>query len=214
MALPYARQLLRDERPSRIERIKALTREVAKCLESKAYDSALVMQLIELDTWAFLTRPASMTIHGRASFMWFIERYMRDAPGQGYSYGPSDVYAARCGLLHTFGALADMHEKDKSVAIWRFHLGTLNTFIPGLEPRMAYISVTRFIMDAQTAISASVKEVRADDAMNKLLGERLPRVFFHSGVLPSRDPDEIAALDPGIDAEIAAIHRGDATSSG
>ena len=129
------------------------------------------MQLIELDTWAFLTRPASMTIHGRASFMWFIERYMRDAPGQGYSYGPSDVYAARCGLLHTFGALADMHEKDKSVAVWRFHLGKLNTFVPGLEPRMAYISVTRFIMDAQTAIrSACSKELLTDDAMKKRVG--------------------------------------------
>jgi hypothetical protein len=165
------------------------------------------MQLIELDTWAFLTRPASMTIHGRASFMWFIERYMRDAPGQGYSYSPSDAYAARCGLLHTFGALADMHEKDKSVAVWRFHLGKLNTFVPGLEPRMAYISVTRFIMDAQTAIrSACSKELLADDAMKKRVGERLPRVSFHSGILPSRDPDDIAALDPGIDAEIAAIH--------
>jgi hypothetical protein len=68
---------------------------------------------------------------------------------------------------------------------------------------MAYISVTRFIMDAQAAISACWKEVRADNAVNKPLGNRLPRVYFHSGVLPSRDPDEIAALDPGIDADIA-----------
>jgi hypothetical protein len=204
MASPYARQLLRDERTPRVERIKALGREVHRCLEAKAYDSALVMQFIELDTWAFLTRPASMTIHGRTSFMWFIERYMRDAPGQGYSYRSSDVYAARCGLLHTFGALADMHEKDKSVVIWRFHLGNLNTFVPGLD-RMAYISVMRFIRDASDATSASLKEVMADDAMSKLLGERLVRVFFHSGVLPSRDPDEVAAMDPGIDADIAVL---------
>jgi hypothetical protein len=162
------------------------------------------MQFIELDTWAFLTRPASMTIHDRKSFTWFIERYMRDAPRQGYSYSPKDVYAARCGLLHTFGALANMHERDKSVVIWRFHLGKLNTFVPGLD-RMAYISATRFIRDAHAAVSASLKEVRADDAMSKLFGERLVRVFFHSGVLPSRDPDEIAALDPGIDADIAVL---------
>jgi len=31
--------------------------------------------------------------------------------------------------------------------------------------------------------------------MNKLFNERLPRVFFHSGVLPSRDPGEIAAME-------------------
>jgi len=55
--------------------------------------------------------------------MWFIERYIRDAPGQGYCYRPQDVYAARCALLHTFGALADMDAKDQSVVIWRYHLG-------------------------------------------------------------------------------------------
>jgi hypothetical protein len=82
--------------------------------------------------------------------------------------------------------------------------GKVDTFAPGLD-RMAYISVTRFIRDAQAAVSASLKEVRADDAMGKLFGERLVRVFFHSGVLPSRDPDEIAALDSGIDADIAVL---------
>jgi hypothetical protein len=204
MASPYARQMLRDERTPRIERIHALGREVIKCIEAKAYDAALAIQFIKLDTWAFLTRPASMTVHGRASFIWFIERYMRDAPGQGYSYSPSDVYAARCGLLHTFGSLANMHETDKSVVIWRFHLGKLNTFVPGLD-RMAYISVMRFISDANAAIDASLQEVKADNAMNKLLGERLVRVFFHAGVLPSRDPDAIEAMDPGIDADIAVL---------
>ena len=43
--------------------------------------------------------------------------------------------------------------------------------------------------DASAATSANLEEVMADDAMSKLLGERLVRVFFfHAGVLPSRDP--------------------------
>jgi hypothetical protein len=51
-----------------------------------------------------------------------------------------------------------------------------------------------------------LEEVMADDAMSKLLGERLVRVFFfHAGVLPSRDPGEIAATAPGIDADIAVL---------
>jgi hypothetical protein len=204
MASSYARQMLRDERAPRVKRINALAGEVHACIKGNAYDAALVMQFVELETWAFLARPGSMTVHGRTSFKWFIERYMRDAPGQGYSYAPSDVYAARCGLLHTFGSLADAHERDKSVVIWRFHLGSENTFVPGLH-RMAYISVMRFITDACAAVSACVKELEADHAMNERFGERLPRVFFHSGVLPSRDPAEIAALDAGIDADIAIL---------
>ncbi len=158
MASSYARQMLRDERAPRVKRINALAGEVHACIKANAYDAALVMQFVELDTWAFLARPGSMTVHGRTSFKWFIERYMRDAPGQGYSYAPSDVYAARCGLLHTFGSLADAHERDKSVVIWRFHLGRENTFVPGLH-RMAYISVMRFITDACAAVSACVKEL-------------------------------------------------------
>jgi hypothetical protein len=196
--------MLRDERAPRIERIHTLGREVVRCIEAKAYDAALAMQFIELDMWAFLTRPASMTIHGRASFMWFIKQYLQDAPGQGYSYSPGDVYAARCALLHTFGSLSNMHATDKSVVVWRFHLGKLNTLVPGLD-RMAYISVMRFIKDARAATSASLQAVMADGGMNKLLGERLVQVYFHAGVLPSRDPDAVATMDTGIDADIAVL---------
>lgn len=209
-ATPLGRQLLRDEREPRIKRIIALGREITKCLAAKAYDSALVMQFIQLDTWAFLTRPLSMTVHGRASFMLFIERYLRDAPEQGYSYAPSDVYAARCALLHTFGAVADIHDKDKSVVIWRYHLGKQNTFVPGLD-WMAYVSVMRFILDARAAVSACIAEGKADkDNLSQLVGERLPRVYFLAGVLPSRDPDAVAAMEPGIDAELAEFARDEA----
>jgi hypothetical protein len=45
----------------------------------------------------------------------------------------------------------------------------------------------------------------ADDNLNRLFGTRLPRVFFQSGVLSSRDPEAIAAMDPAIEAEIAIL---------
>jgi hypothetical protein len=45
----------------------------------------------------------------------------------------------------------------------------------------------------------------ADDNLNRLFGTWLPRVFFQSGVLSSRDPKAIAAMDPAIEAEIAIL---------
>jgi hypothetical protein len=178
--------------------------EVRKCLEAKAYNAALAMQFIELDTWAFLSRPASSIRHGRSSFMGFIRRYMQDAPGQGYSYRPEDVYAARCALLHTFGALADMHAENKSVVIWRYHLGQKNTFVPGLD-RMAYISVARFILDARAATAACLNVIMENPELNRLFGERLPSVYLHAGILPDRDPEALTAMDPEVDATIAVL---------
>jgi hypothetical protein len=48
-------------------------------------------------------------------------------------------------------------------------------------------------------------DVMADDNFNRLFGTRLPRVFFQSGILASRDPEAIAAMDPAIEAEIAIL---------
>jgi hypothetical protein len=173
-------------------------------MEAKTYDAALAMQFIELDTWAFLTRPASNIRHNRSSFMHFVRRYLQDAPGHDYAYRAEDVYAARCALLHTFGALANMHAENKSVVIWRYHMGKQNTFIPGLT-RMAYISVCRFIQDAQAALATCLTEVMENQELGKLFGERLPSVYLHAGILPDRDPEAIVAMDPEVDAAIAVL---------
>jgi hypothetical protein len=203
-ATPYGRQLLRDERYERIHRILALNRESHTCFKAKAYDAALAIQFIELDSWAFLTRPESIRVHGRKSFMLFIERFLQDAPNQGYFYRPIDVYAARCGLLHTFGSLADLHS-GTDVVVWRYHLGRFNTFVPGMN-RMAYISTLRFMMDCSAATGRALDAVWADPVdMGRLFGERLPRLFMHGGVLPSRDPEAMPALEAAVDAEIAEV---------
>ena len=110
-------------------------------------------------------------------------------------------------FLHTFGSLADLHQDDPTVVVWRYHLGKQNTFVPGLD-RMAYISVPRFLKDVIAAIGKSLAEVASDSALNALFGRRLPTVYFLSGVLPSRDPGEIVTMDAAIDAEIDLLDGG------
>jgi hypothetical protein len=66
-ATPIGRQLLRDEQKPRRYRIGGLTGETARCFKVGFFDAAVVMQFIELETWAYLMRPPEMTKHGRAS---------------------------------------------------------------------------------------------------------------------------------------------------
>ena len=207
MATAYGRQLLRDERAPRVERIKALMAEVAGCFAAKRYEAGLVMQFIELDTWAYLTRPKG-TKHGRSSFKRFIGKYLHSDPDQPYQYAAEDVYAARCGLLHTFGSISDLHHNDNTLVIWRFHLGRCNTYIPGLDGYMAYISVFRFWRNASEAVARCLDDVMADPALNELFGSRLPQVYFQAGVLPSRDPDALVVIEPAIDAELLKLGNG------
>jgi hypothetical protein len=203
-ASPVARQFLRDEREPRIRRITALKSEIARCVEAGLYEAALIMQFIELDTWAYLMRPEEMTKHGRSSFKWFIDKYLKGDPAQEYQYGAEDAYAARCGIVHTLGSLSDLHSGDPSIVIWRFHLGKSNTYVPGTKG-MAYISLRQFHRDASDAVKQCLADIMANDTVNALFSRRLPRVFFQAGVLPARDPDDIAALDPDIDAAIAIL---------
>jgi hypothetical protein len=200
-ATPIGRQLLRDERKPRHYRIGDLTGETARCFKAGFFDAAVVMQFIELDTWAYLMRPPEMTRHGRASFKWFIGEYLQTDPTQEYQYRPEDAYASRCGALHTGGALSDLHD-DASIAMWRFHTGKHHTYAPGMKG-IAYISLHRFHMDAVAATSQCLADVAADHELNCRFARRMPRVFFQAGVLSSRDPDAIALLDPEIDALLA-----------
>lgn len=200
------RQFMRDERGPHAVQITALMHETARCFDSGLYDAGLAMMFIELDIWAYLMRPEKMTKHGRASFKWFIDKYLRGDPAQEYQYGAEDAYAARCGILHTLGSLSDLHQKDPPPVIWRFHHGTGNTYVPDTKT-MAYISVARFRNDASAAIEHCLTDVMADLAVNRLFGQRMQRVSWQAGVLPSRDPEAIAVLDPAIDAAAGRRRR-------
>jgi hypothetical protein len=48
-------------------------------------------------------------------------------------------------------------------------------------------------------------ELLTDKTLQTLIGLRLPRVFFHAGILPNRNPEAIAALDAAVDAEIEEL---------
>jgi hypothetical protein len=202
---PHGRQLLRDERRPRHLRITDLTGQTARCFKTGLYNAAAVMQFIELDTWAYLMRPREMTKHGRGSFTWFVNKYLRGDPGQKYQYEATDVYAARCGMLHTGGAVSDLHHSDHSIVLWRFHLGQLHTYVPGTKD-MAYISLHRFHMDCVAAVPKCLDELRPNPIVGELFSRRLRRVYHQAGILPSRDPDAIALIDPDIDALLARLN--------
>jgi hypothetical protein len=120
---PIGRQLLRDEREPRVKRITALMNETARCFESGLYDAAVVMQFI-VAGHVGLSRATGNDDEARSHVVqWFIGRYLRSDLAQEYQYAPEDAYAARCGILHTLGALSDLHHADPSIVIWRFHLG-------------------------------------------------------------------------------------------
>jgi hypothetical protein len=203
---PYARLLLRDERTPRLHRLWALNDQIRRCYEAELYDASLAMAFIRLDMWAFLLRPPSFRIHTRGSFIWFVERYLATDHDQSYHYKGVDVYTARCAMLHTFGSLTEQHGNDPSIVIWRYHLGQHHSFAPGLH-RIAYVSVHRFMTDADRAMKRCLDTLTDDPEASALAMQRLPSVFFHGGILPSRDSDAMATLEAATDAEIAEFEK-------
>ena len=81
--------------------------EIKKCEASGATVAAVAMAYVCIDTMAFLAMPEGRTSQTKADFTGWVDTYLKGHPDQPYFYVGTDVYAARCALLHAFSSEAE-----------------------------------------------------------------------------------------------------------
>lgn len=99
---------------------RGILRGIDIALEAECLVSAVSLIFVAIDSLAALARPIGQVSTTRADFLNWSERYLR--PTEAFGCASLDLYAARCGVLHTHSpesGLAHRGESRRLVYEWR-----------------------------------------------------------------------------------------------
>lgn len=153
--------------------VLGLVGEVRKCEKAGATIAAVSMSYVCIDTMAYLSMPQSQTEQTRQDFINWVNDYMLGHPDHPYQYSGTDVYAARCALLHTFGAEAKIHRNDPAVVKFGYHDGGKHAFDPEVSPNLVIIGTASFLNDVVIAVESFTKACQEDEGLRHRVESRL-----------------------------------------
>lgn len=158
---------------------KALTgivEEIKKCESADAIIAAVTLAYIGIDTMAYLSMPENQSEQVKQDFIDWVNEYLEAHPDQPYQYDGTDLYAARCALLHTFGAEAKMHRKDYNIKKFGYHNGGKHGFDPKISPNLVMIGTASFLNDVVIAIKNFMKACQRNADLRCRVETRLSNV--------------------------------------
>lgn len=130
------------------------------CLSAECLVSGVALIFCGIDSLAALTRPVDVADTSRSVFIKWIERFL--LPGSGLACTALDLYAARCGVIHTHSAVSDFQRQGSARSLiyeWRqgprasvkvpLPPGAITIEVEGLQEAFK-TAVRRFLMEADT----------------------------------------------------------------
>lgn len=156
--------------------IKDIIAEMKKCEAAGATMAAVTMAFVCIDTMAFLSMPENKSAQNRDDFITWVDTYLKGHTDQPYQYAGVDVYAARCSLLHTFGAEAEMHRSDTKIKKFGYHDGGLHAFNPEVSPNLVIIGTASFLNDVVFGVESFVRACKTDAELRARVETRLLKV--------------------------------------
>jgi len=153
---------------------------IALCLDNHLRTPALVLIYTGIDIMAALSRPALVKKPGKRQFIKWAEHHMECQDRLGVS--GLDLYAARCGIVHTATAESSLSDDGNARRIF-YRWGDRN----GLEPKVGAGNPKRtdavvWIEDLADALTTSValfrEEIREDPILASLVRRRSGTLFM------------------------------------
>jgi len=129
---------------------------------------------------SFLSLPAGQNVNNRKNFIDWVDKYMEGHSDQPYQYRGKDLYAARCALLHTFGAEAKAHKDDQDIFLIGYHNGGKHALSPDINPRLLILGTSSLTNDFICGVEVFLKDAKKDENLWKQIWERLLKIhqFF------------------------------------
>lgn len=87
--------------------------DIHVCLKNNAPTGAVLLTYCAMDAMAFLSMPEGKQKIGRSDFKNWVKKYMKTDSAQPYQYNEEDLYGARCGIVHTYGAESALSRENK-----------------------------------------------------------------------------------------------------
>lgn len=91
---------------------RGILRGTEVCLDHECLVSAVALIFFGIDSLSALARPVEMPDTSRSVFIDWVERYL--LPSSGMACTALDLYAARCGALHTHSPESDLQRQGKA----------------------------------------------------------------------------------------------------
>ena len=157
--------------------IIGLISEIKRCDNSGLVTPSLAMAYICIDSLANLSRPAGTKRVTRGHFRDWVEKYLKGHPEQPYEYRGSDVYAARCAFLHTYGSDAELHVTEPDTVKYIYHDGGRHIYNPHVEPGIVIIGTRSFVDDVVRAANNFLEDCGNNAELKELVEARLVHVF-------------------------------------
>lgn len=86
------------------------------CIDRHQINASLILLYSGIDQMGWLARPAGKPDSDRSDFIRWVELYL--FPATGIDCSALDLYAARCGILHSQAAEARLTREEEAAEIW------------------------------------------------------------------------------------------------
>ena len=156
--------------------LMGLLKEIQTCDDAGATSATAVMVYVGIDVMARLSMSATKDSATRKDFIAWVDKYLKAAPGSEYEYEGKEVYAARCGMVHTYGTEADLHKEDQNLKQFGYHDGGQHRFNPAISTTLVVIGIKSLVHDFLRAVEAFVNDMRADADLRQRVAARLPKI--------------------------------------
>ncbi len=151
--------------------------DIHVCLKNNAPTGAILLTYCALDAMAFLSMPEGKQKAGRSDFKNWVKKYMKTDSAQPYQYNEEDLYGARCGVVHTYGAESELSRENKCKKIVYKPNCLKHFYNPSNHPDLVVLGVDLFIRDFYDAVDKFLADIEKDENLRKRVEARLPSLF-------------------------------------
>jgi len=160
-----------------LQRLKA----IGICLREGFYEEALILLYATIDALAWLSLPPEKTNTLRSDFKQWVETYM--LPDSSLGCTSSDLYSARCGLLHSNTAESELSRGGDASEIYystNDRGGVMINLMANTPQPAKIIGIHELLRALQSAIEAFENQLVTDSALSTLVESRLQHHFLQA----------------------------------
>jgi len=162
--------------------INELIGAIQLTLEAKKHLPTLILIYSAIDVLAWLNRPHANLDVTRNDFILWVDQFM--LPGSSLRCSATDLYSARCGVVHSYQAESNLTRKGKAKQVWyawgEGNATRLMTRIQQaqLEKKVVAVQIEVLFDTLKEGFSRFLKALETNPAHAKVVYERGTNKFF------------------------------------
>ncbi len=147
---------------------RGILRGIEVALNAECLVSAVALMFAAIDSLSALARPENQQRTTRRDFLDWSDRYLQ--PSKSLGCNSLDLYAARCGVLHTYSAESDLEKKGKACRlVYQWKTGPKANATHPLPDDAVVIEVEAL----RDVIQQAVRQFLVDSEMDRVTRERV-----------------------------------------